>query len=528
MTAVNATTPPSWTKTAGGHRAVAALLVAVLTLAACGKRAEEAAEPESWSVTAWGERYELFPEVDPLVAGAPSPAHTHVTILDRFQPMTAGTVQIVLRGGAGGEQVFTATEAVRPGIFNVEVRPAAAGDYELLFRIRSAAGDEEIPGGAVRVGTKEEPGALTRAAVTPPPADAGEPVSFLKEQQWRTAFATDWVRPGKLAQSARGLARVRPPAGGDAVLTTSVDGVVQASPWPYPGQAVSAGQVIFRVVPRVASERSLPELRADVAGLEADATTAGARLARLEDLLASEATSQREVEEARARATTLESRLAAARRDLAAATAARDGRGAAEAHAVRAPFGGRVAALSASPGAAVGAGEPLGRVVRSGPVWVEVDLRPAAARSLAAQGTTGLVVEAPEGGPLRVPREAVRLVSLAPEVDASKGTVTALLEVDAPSLILGTTVEAEVLLAGEQAGIVVPSTAIVDDGGVTVVYLQTTGESFARQPVEVVSRQGELVLVGGLVPGQRLVTRGGEAIRRAGLVSSGVGEGHVH
>jgi membrane fusion protein, heavy metal efflux system len=129
---------------------------------------------------------------------------------------------------------------------------------------------------------------------------------------------------------------------------------------------------------------------------------------------------------------------------------------------------------------------------------------------------------------VRLLSDAVRLVSLAPEVDPAKGTVTALLEVDAPSLILGSTVDTEVMLAGEREGIVVPTSAVVDDGGVTIVYLQLSGERFARQEVEVLSRQGDRTLVEGLEPGQRLVTLGGEAIRRAGLMSSGAAEGHVH
>ena len=502
-------------------------IASVVALMGCRDRSENVPDAESWSVTAWGQRYELFPEVDPLVAGVAAPAHTHVTILDGFSPLTDGSVEIVLRG-AGAEQVFGANKAVRPGIFNIDVAPSAPGEYELVFRIRSAAGPEEIRGGVVRVGTAEAPGGVVRAPAPRGAVDAGEPVPFLKEQQWKTAFATEWVRSGKLAMGARGLARVRPPAGGDATLTANVDGVVQTNPWPYPGQAVAPGQVLFRIVPRTASDRSLPELRADVTGLEAEAAAARARLARLEELLAAEATSRREVEEARARATTLDARLAAARRDLGAAGASRDGRGAADAHAVRAPFGGRIAVLSASPGAAVAAGEALGRMVRSGPVWLEVDLPPASARLLAAQGTTGLVIAAPEGAPLRLPAAAVRLVSLAPEVDPTRGTVTALLEVDAPSLILGTTVDADILLAGEREGIVVPTSAIVDDGGVKVVYLQLSGERFARQQVEVVSRQGDLALVDGLLPGQRLVTRGGEAIRRAGLMSNSAAEGHVH
>jgi cobalt-zinc-cadmium efflux system membrane fusion protein len=509
---------------------VAALLVTALAGGLAGCRDHEHAaevEPESWSVTAWGERYEVFPEVDPLVAGTASPAHTHVTVLGGFQPLTEGHVEIVLRS-AGGEQVFAADTAVRPGIFNIDVAPTSAGEYELLFRIRSAAGPEEIRGGTVRVGDAASPGGVVRAPAPRGATDAGEPVPFLKEQQWRTAFATEWVRTGKLAEGARGLARVRPPAGGDATLTASVDGVVQPSPWPYPGQSVGAGEVLFRVVPRVATESSLGTLRADVTTLQSELASAQTRLARLEELLAAEATSRREVEEARTRVATLSARLAAARGDLGSASAAREGRGGAEAHAVRAPFAGAVAAVAASPGASVAAGDVLGRVVRSGAVWLEIDLPPVAARRLAAEGATGLVVESETSAPLRFTGDQVRLVSLAPEVDASRGTVTALVEVTSPTLILGTTVEAQVLLGGEREGIVVPATAIVDDGGVFVVYLQLSGERFARQQVEVLSRQGDRVLVGGLAPGQRLVTQGGDAIRRAGLMSNSAAEGHVH
>jgi membrane fusion protein, heavy metal efflux system len=503
-------------------------VTSMVLLAGCDAESEtEAVEPESWSVTAWGERYEVFPEVDPLVAGEAAPAHTHVTVLDGFSPLTEGTVEIVLRGPAG-EQTFDASEAVRPGIFNIAVASEAAGEFELLFRIRSPAGEEEIRGGAVRVGDREAPGGLVRAPAPRAATDGGQPQPFLKEQQWRTAFATDWVRRGTMAMGARGLARVRSPAGGEAILTATVDGVVQPSPWPYPGQQVGPGDTIFRVAPTVRSDRSLTDLAAEAAGLEADAAAARARLARLEDLLAMEATSRREVEDARARSTTLEAKLQATRRDLESATAAREGKADAAAHPLRAPFSGRVAAVTASPGAAIAAGEPLARIVRNGPVWLEVSLTPDDTARLAAQGVGGLVLGPASETPRRVEAAGVRLVSLAPEVDPATGKVTALLEVDDPQLILGVTVEAEVLLGGRQEGIVVPTSALVDDGGVIVVYLQQSGESFARQEVEVMTRQGDLALVEGLVPGQRLVTRGGDAIRRAGLVSSGPPEGHVH
>ena len=62
-----------------------------------------------------------------------------------------------------------------------------------------------------------------------------EGVSFLKEQQWRTEFATAWVREGTLAESVEGPAQVRPGGGGEVVLTAGLDATVASSPWPHVG-----------------------------------------------------------------------------------------------------------------------------------------------------------------------------------------------------------------------------------------------------------------------------------------------------
>jgi RND family efflux transporter MFP subunit len=514
----------------GPMATLAALGAAIGLTLGCGathRGSEPPPHAESWSVTAWGELYEVFPEVDALAAGAAAAAHTHVTVLEGFAPLQDGAVEIVLRDERG-EQTFRADAPTRPGIFTVTLVPESAGGYDLAFRIRSAAGSEEIRGGRVRVGPAGAPGGSVRAPTPRGATGGGEPVPFLKEQQWRADFATAWVRSGSLPPVTRGLARVRPPAGGEATVTAPVDGVLQARPWPYLGAPVRAGDALFRLVPRVAAERSLPGLGAEVASLEVELAAARARLGRLEELLEVEAASRREVEEARVRLATLEGRFDAARRDLAAARAAREGQGTADAHTLRAPFAGEVAAVSASPGAAVAAGDALARVVRTDRAWLEVELPPEGARLLAASGPAGVVVETGEGPALAIRQDSVRLVSVAPEVDPARGTVTALLELRAPGLRLGTTVEAELLLAGEREGVVVPTSALVDDGGVTVVYLQLSGERFVRQEVEVEARQGERALVEGLAPGQRLVTRGGDAVRRATLMSSGQAEGHVH
>ena len=318
--------------------------------------------------------------------------------------------------------------------------------------------------------------------------------------------------------------------GGEVVLTSPLDGVVSGTPWPYVGRGVARGESVLRVTPRVASERSLAELEADVTSLEAEAAAAHQRLERLEDLLELGATSRREVEEARARDTALTSRLEAARKDLETARSGRrGGRASAESVAIRASFTGRIARVDVTPGQAVAAEAPLGLLVRESPLWVAVALRPETATR--ARSAAALDVRLPNGHePLTFRGDSLRMVAVSPAVDPRTGTVTALFEVaaEAGSLPIGTPVEAEILLAGERAGIVVSDTALVDDGGVAVVYLQSGGESFVRAEVAVLARQSGMALVEGLALGARIVERGGNAIRRATLVSQDVGEGHVH
>lgn len=513
------------------------LALLILILPACrgpepGAEHAHEEESESWSVTAWSEHYELFAETDPLVVGREAPSHAHFTWLPDFSALNEGSVTGILRGEDGREESFLAPEPLRAGIFQVVFKPSREGTFDLVFRVNAKGRTEDIPSGRVRVGTPESPGSL----VEPPPgapdeeAAAGEPIGFLKEQQWRTPFATVWAANGSLGQTLRAPARVLPAAGGEVTLTAPADGVVTAARWPHAGLAVGRGEPLFTLTPRVSADRSLSELRADVTELTAELEVAQARLSRLRELIAVEATSRREVEEAEARVKTLSARLEAARRESSAASAIRGGASGPESFRVSAPIAGRVAEVAVSPGQFVEAGAPLGRIVKTSPVWLELALQPDQAGAL-PEAPAGLHVRRWAGEePFPIPAADVRLVSRAPEVDAGTGTVPVILEVrrGVDLLRIGSRVDAEVRLPGERAGILLPATALVDDGGVEVVYVQLGGESFERREVEIEAREGRLVLVRGIVPGERVVTEGGNAIRRSELLGSGGVEGHVH
>lgn len=522
------------------------LSLALITLSACGgsasapdktAKASNAEEAESWAVTAWSEHYELFAETDPLIAGREAPSHAHFTYLPDFSALNEGSVTGILRAPDGSEESFPTPKPLRAGIFQVVFKPTREGTFDLVFRVKNGKASEDIPAGRVRVGSEAAAGNLVRTLVEAPPGApdeetaTGAPVGFLKEQQWRTEMATEWAHEGTVQRAIRTSGKVLPAGGSEAILTAPVDGVVTAASWPHPGQDVGRGASLFVLTPRVSADQSVAALRADVAELEAELGTAKARLGRLQELLKVEAASQRDVEEAGARVKGLSARLAAARQERAAASAVRGGGGAGpESFRITSPLAGRVAEVAVSPGQFVAAGTPLGRIVRTSPVWIELALKPEQAASL-GQVPAGLSVRRWAGEePFLIPGEALRLIARSPEVQEGSGTVPVIVEVQrgVDLLRLGSRVEAEVLLPERLAGVVVPASALVDDSGVEVVYVQLGGESFDRREVRIEARQGPLALVHGIAPGERIVTEGGNAIRRSSLLGSGAVEGHVH
>ena len=507
---------------------LALIALVLLVIFGCRGKAPDApaqGSGETWSVTSWGERYEVFAETEPLVAGRSATCNAHVTVLEGFAPLRSGSVTVVLRG-SGPDLVFRQDGPKREGIFPVKLEPTSEGTFEMFFQVDGAAGVEELAGGRVRVGTPESPGGVAAGRVGREGAAGANAMSFLKEQQWRTTFATAPVTQGTLGESVAGPARIIPPAGGEVTLTATFDSTVAPSPWPYTGLVVAKGNTMLRLLPRIGG-RSLPDLKADAASLEAEVEAARRRVERLTELLRVEATSVAELERARATLAGLEARLRSTREGVEVAGGRFD---ASAGISVAAPWTGRVAEVSVSPGQTVSAGAPLVRLVKARPVWMILALRPDDAARVKGRPSGLLIRRSGSPESIQFGPEDLRIVSQSPEVNVRTASIDLLVEIDrsVSNLPIGTGVEAELLLPGERRGIVVPASALVDDSGVVVAYVQIEGESFARKEVHVLARQGERVLIEGLAPGERLVTVGGGAVRRSVLLSTEAPEGHVH
>ena len=507
---------------------VGMFVLACLT-AGCAREASRS-EPEArtLNVTHWTDKTELFMEYPPLVAGRTAVFAVHLTTMNDFKALNAGHARIEFAPESGGAQSrLVGSAPSRPGVFRVEGALPAAGRYRWALSLEAPGVTDRHDLGAVTVFA--DPSAAN-ADAEQHSADDPSAISYLKEPQWKTDFATVPVQEAELRRSIRVPATIHPLPGGDALVAAPAAGRFTADAVPSIGDRVKAGQVLGRLEPRLAAGPDRATLEAEVAEARSALEAARAEQMRAERLLEDRAVPARRVEDARRAVGVAEARQRAAE----ARVAQRDetlrtggGVAAGNAFALRAPIGGRVAEVMATRGASYDEGAVLFRIVRTD--RVDLELQVAAADVAAARQTAGLALEIPGRDlPLVLQPHHIRDAGV---VDPATRALPLQMEIDNPGeqLLVGQVVTA-VLYARERSRVpTVPSAAVLMEAGRPYVFVQLGGETFARRFIEISSRDGDLVGIGaGVKPGERVVTRGAYDVHLSSAARGLPAEGHVH
>ena len=75
----------------------------------------------------------------------------------------------------------------------------------------------------------------------------------------------------------------------------------------------------------------------------------------------------------------------------------------------------------------------------------------------------------------------------------------------------------------------VPVSALVEEDGRAVAFVQVSGETFQKRDLTLGIQDGEFIQVlSGLSPGERVVTKGAYAIRLASVSTTIPAHGHAH
>lgn len=483
-------------------------LIAVLVGAAgCdGQRDQPAeAEPAGGAITLWTDSTELFMEHPALIVGAPDKFAVHLTDISDFAPLRAGRITLRFQPREGGPPVVVVQETPRaPGIYGPSPAFTRPGVYDLTLLVRSAQATDSLLVAGLRV--------YATAADAPKDTAAAESgISFLKEQQWKTpGFRTVFAVQGAISGSIDAPGQIAAAGGRQAEVSAPLAGFISAggiASAPAPGQRVARGQVLAQIAP------SLGEGGSSYAEARARLREAQDEYERAKRLVAAEAAPARRVHEA-------EIRLQAARETLTGLG------GEAGRIAVRAPISGVVTQRAVPPGSRVEAGAPLFTIVDPSVVWLTAHVPAGAAGRINRNSVASFTVE----GSTRI-YPARRIVSVGSVIDPVSRTVPIIYELTNPdgSLKIGAHARASVRTGGLTEGVLLPTSAVLDDNGRPVVFVQREGETFERRDVVLGGREGEMTLVlSGVASGERVVSGAAYQVRLASLSTAVPAHGHEH
>jgi RND family efflux transporter MFP subunit len=468
-------------------------------------------------------------EYPPLVTGETVRFAVHLTKMGDFSALNAGRPSIEMTPESGGAAAtLPGSDPLRPGAFRVEGKLPAAGRYRWALLVEAPGLSDRHDLGAVTV-YGDEKTAVADAEKQPPEDPTA--IAYLKEQQWTNEFGTILVKEFELRSSVRVPASVHPVTGGEAVVAAPASGRFAADTLVSIGAVVRAGQPLGRLEPRLsAGGDDHATLTAEVAEAQAGVDAAHAEESRAERLLAEQAVPARRVEEAKRALTIAEARLRAAQARLTQreqTLGTGGGAAAGNAFVLRAPLSGRVTEVSATLGASYDEGAPLFRIVKTDEVELQA-LVPAADVEV-TRDVESIALELPgRSEPLLL---APHHMHDAGVIDPETRALTVQFEVEnrGNQLLIGQTGSA--LLYGRKKVRVpaVPKAAVLMEAGRPYVFVQTGGERFARRFVEIAAREGDLVgLKSGVMPGERVVTRGSYDVQLASAAKGLPAEGHVH
>ena len=512
-------------------------LIAVVLLGACAATVDEprtrieAEEPDPIVATRWTDKTELFVEYPPLQVGVTSRFAIHLTDLKTFEPLTEGRATVELAYAGGQNETFTEDAPSRPGIFAANVTPTRAGSPAMTIRVTSDAVDDEHRLGPVEVEEEHHDGdpghhETVKSADQP----LGEEISFLKEQQWTLDFSTQIVESASMRDSLTVPAKVQPRSGGRVAVTAPISRRLSTSvKLPVIGTNIQSGQIVAAILPPTGTPSDVAGLDLAVEEARVKLDFARHELARLERLLEAGAIPARRVTETKSREALALAQLSAAQARLKQHEQTRQAEYRDDVHTafqVRSPLSGVVAEVSATDGAHVEDGDSLIEVVAIDIVYVVGEIPEAEAPALRQPAGAEVVVPGMDD-----PIDLGHLVSVSNFVDPQRRTGKVIYELTNRNRQLAVAQAASLRLfrQSRKEGPAILESAVVDDNGGPVVYVQTGGESFERRTVTVGARQRGMVLVTtGLSPGERVVTKGAYLIRLSSMSTQAPAHRHVH
>ncbi len=347
-------------------------------------------------------------------------------------------------------------------------------------------------------------------------------VKLTADQIKSSGVVTQEVVEAQLQETVSVQGRVVPRSGQQAAVTSPFPGRLMAGAgFPFVGKTVRQGQVLATLEQEMSAseftttEEKRIDLESQIKQSQRDMAQKTKDLERARILYEGGVIGLKQVQQAE---TDLE--IARARHEMAVRAKERYDALASNAPSnprrtpILAPISGAITAVNSAPNQQVDSTKPLFEIINLTVVWVEAQVfedqlaavrraRKAEIRTRAAPGTTF----------------AGNLVSLSNQVDPINKTEGAIFEVANRDevLAIGMNVDVRLPSGGVSTGLSVPASAIIEEQGHSVVYVELRAGEYQRREVKPGVRQDNRVLVtSGLTKGEKVVATGVQVLAAGG------------
>lgn len=508
-------------------------------------------EGKTAQITVWTDSYEIFLEHPYLVVNEPAAFVTHVTDMKTLQPRRNGAVVFVMKHQADPPVEHTESHPARDGIYIPELVFEKAGIWALSLLVvdEEKVSSIDLPNITVYASHDE-------VAKAPAPEEI-EGITFLKEQQWRILSETKPVGRQKLIERLALTGVVSACPNRKAQVCAPVAGTIlslASSSLPVPGESVKAGQVLAVVQPSLAGVDLLSyistkaqlesqfvdlgvkaqEAKAQISRTQIQLKQAEAVFNRVKKLFEENAKSARDFEEAQFALEKTRSDLASARqlkdtfeqaqKQISSQLESSSFRGGLPLVELKSPIEGVITAVGKTIGEYAQVQESIFSVLDTRQVYVSARIPEVDIPRISVAMDALLELPAVRGSYVSILKElGGKIVYLGSQVDANTRTIELTYQVPNAdgALRAGMSVNMYVETSHVEDAIVVSESALVDEDGETVAFVQVAGETFSKRYLDIgIKDGGNVQVLDGLSVGEMVVTKGAYSIRLASVSSS--------
>lgn len=473
------------------------------------------AETPRLDYTIWTDKTELFTEFPAFIVGKQSKLISHFTVMDKHQAITKGSVTAsLIVNGKGVRKTVEIPSS--PGIFSPILQPTQVGVGQLQFLIKTDDYTETITIDNIKVYANLAEAQKDLATSE----EEGESITFLKEQAWKMPFQTAKAEEKEVFQgiATSGIWQTAP-SNTRNVVANANGKVTFANNNIIAGKKVRQGETIMTI--------SSKGMAGNVSGggletAKIDLQQAKAEYDRKKDLFNDKIISKSNFEQVEQKYLVAKAKYNALQKGYSSSGYS------AKTIRITAPISGFLSEINIANGGFANEGMNLFTVSKSQSSVLKIQVSPANATKL--NNIQNVWYKTANNKWADMKSSKGNILSVNKIVSAENPNLNVFAQINsAVQMPQGSFTEVNISTGTGKKGVVIPSSALLENYGKYSVIVQLGGESFEERNVVIGSRNGDNVAITkGLKQGEMVVTTGAYQVKMQSMSGKAPAHGHAH